>query len=405
MPVSHARADVGSLLGMLAGIADPRDPRGVRHLLGAVLGVAVVATLAGAANYRELGSTAADLPQFLLGLLKARRHPASGRYIAPSAATLRRVLIKVNADELDTAVGAWLRAHAACDEQGWVIALDGKDLHGSWHAGGRLVLFSAMSHRTADQNAIVLGQITVPDGTTETTQVRTLLETMDTDITGALVTADAAHTCADTARYLVEERGADYLLTIKGNRSSLHAAAVAAGRELIGRTPDDIVEERGHGRINRWTTWTTDIPTDIPTDIRTDIRTGTIGLPHATRLAIIRRDVADLAGQPLSKEVAIVVTSRARLSAAEISAHTRRHWGIENLEHRARDTVWHEDDHQAYLGNGPRLMATLRNLALGLFSIRGITKIKQTVQAIGRNPLRALPLITHRHTEPSMIRL
>ena len=62
--------------------------------------------------------------------------------------------------------------------------------------------------------------------------------------------------------------------------------------------------------------------------------------------------------------------------------------------HRARDTVWHEDDHQAWTGNGPRAAATLRNLALGLFAIHGITKIKQTVQAIGRDPLRALPLIT-----------
>jgi hypothetical protein len=68
--------------------------------------------------------------------------------------------------------------------------------------------------------------------------------------------------------------------------------------------------------------------------------------------------------------------------------------GIENLEHRPRDTVWREDDQQARHGNGPRAMATLRNLALGLFAIHGITQIKQTVQSIGRNPLRAVPLIT-----------
>ena len=39
-------------------------------------------------------------------------------------------------------------------------------------------------------------------------------------------------------------------------------------------------------------------------------------------------------------------------------------------------------------------MATLRNLALGLFAIHGITQIKQTVQSIGRSPLCAVPLIT-----------
>ena len=57
---------------MLADITDPRDPRGVRHPLVAVLGVAVVATLAGAASYRELGSVAAGPPQELLPLLGAR---------------------------------------------------------------------------------------------------------------------------------------------------------------------------------------------------------------------------------------------------------------------------------------------------------------------------------------------
>jgi len=380
VPVSHAHVETSSLLEMLAGIADPRDPRGVRHPLVAVLGVAVVATLAGAANYRELGSVAADLPQRLLRLLGARWDRLRRRFAAPSAGTLRRVLIGLDADDLDQKVGGWLREHAACDDDGWAIALDGKDLNGSWDGQGRLVLFSAMTHRTEQADAVVLGQITVPEGTTETTQVRTLLAGMD--IAGALVTADAAHTCTQTARYLVEDCGADYLLTIKGNRSSLHAAAIAAGRELIAEgRPGHVCEERGHGRINRWSTWAADIGEAI-------------GLPHAARLAVIRRDVADLAGQPVSKEIAIVVTSRSGLSAAEISGHTRRHWGIENLEHRPRDTVWREDDQQAYLGSGPRVMATFRNLSLGLFSINAITKITETVQAIGRNPLRAIPLIT-----------
>lgn len=142
-----------------------------------------------------------------------------------------------------------------------------------------------------------------------------------------------------------------------------------------------MTEERGHGRINRWTTWATDTGEEL-------------GLPDAARLALIRRDIADLAGQPLSKEIAFVVTSRAHLSADEISAHTRQHWGIENLVHRPGDAVWREDDHQAYRGNGPRITATFRNLALGLFAIHGIIKIRQTVQAIGRHPIRAIPLIT-----------
>jgi hypothetical protein len=72
------------------------------------------------------------------------------------------VLIALDAGELDRAVGAWLRERAGCDAGGWAIALDGKDLCGSWSDDGRLVVFSAMTHRTERQNAVVPGQITCP---------------------------------------------------------------------------------------------------------------------------------------------------------------------------------------------------------------------------------------------------
>jgi predicted transposase YbfD/YdcC len=277
------------------------------------------------------------------------------------------------------AVGGWLRAHAACDGEGWAIALDGKDLCGSWDESGRLVLFSAMTHRQGGRTGVTLGQIAVPEGTNETTQVRTLLDPLD--ITGALVSADAAHTCADTARYLVEDKKADYLLTIKGNRATLRAAAIAIATGLTSAKPEHVSTERGHGRISTWSTWATDVDEGI-------------GLPYAARLAVVRRDIADLAGVRTSKEIALIITSRTSLTSADTCDRTRGHWSIENLEHRARDTIWHEDDHQAWTGNGPRAAATLRNLALGLFAIHGITKTKETVQAIGRNPLRALPMIT-----------
>lgn len=46
-----------------------------------------------------------------------------------------------------------------------------------------------MAHRTGGRDAVVVRQIWVPEGTTETIQVRALLEEMN--IAGALVTADA----------------------------------------------------------------------------------------------------------------------------------------------------------------------------------------------------------------------
>lgn len=88
-----------------------------------------------------------------------------------------------------------------------------------------------MTDRTERQDAAGIGQTTVPAGTTETIQVPTLLGEMD--ITGALVIAVAAHTCAATAPYLVEDCRAGYLLTIKGAGASLHAVAIATRRDLV----------------------------------------------------------------------------------------------------------------------------------------------------------------------------
>ena len=49
--------------------------------------------------------------------------------------------------------------------------------------------------------------------------VRPLLENID--ITDSVITADAMHTQKDTARFIVEEKHADYLFTVKDNQPTL----------------------------------------------------------------------------------------------------------------------------------------------------------------------------------------
>ena len=52
----------------------------------------------------------------------------------------------------------------------------------------------------------------------------------------------------------------------------------------------------------------------------------------------------------ISKENALVLTGGkpGEMTAADVSRHVRKHWGIENKSHYVRDTVYREDHGQAW---------------------------------------------------------
>ena len=58
-----------------------------------------------------------------------------------------------------------------------------------------------------------------------------------------------------------------------------------------------------------------------------------------------------------------------------------------------RDTAYAEDANTGYAGNGPQVMATLRNIAISLLHLAGIRQITRTLQAISRDPARVLDII------------
>ena len=98
----------GGLLERLAAITDPRAKRGVRHRLVSLLAIAAAAALSGAKSFVAVGEFASELSQEALARLGARRHPVTGRYVAPHEATLRRAIRSVDPDQLDRALGGWL---------------------------------------------------------------------------------------------------------------------------------------------------------------------------------------------------------------------------------------------------------------------------------------------------------
>lgn len=68
-----------------------------------------------------------------------------------------------------------------------------------------------------------------------------------------------------------------------------------------------------------------------------------------------------LDGQRTSKQVVYGITSLTAQDAdtAEVAAHQRGHWGIENRTHYVRDVTFGEDHSQLRTGHAPHNLATL----------------------------------------------
>lgn len=388
-----AWSGVRLLVDVLAGVPDPRDPRGVRHSIGAVLSVMVFAVLAGAGNFREIADQAADLPPGPLATTGCRQHPLTGRYLVPSEATIRRIAHGIDADATDARC-RWMREQAAvaaiarrtgragegvADAGLVAVAMDGKVVRNSIAPGGpegsEIKLFSALLH----EEAIVIAQHRIPVGTNEITQVKDLLA--EIDLREVVVTGDAAHAQQATAAHITSERGGNYALTVKGNHPRLLTQIVAALPPAALATADHIEEDRSKGRIVRRAIWV--------------VPAGGVTFPGAAQVFRIRRDTFDHLGNRLSKEVVHGVSSLAadRATPSMLAGLVRRHWRIENKSHWVRDVVYREDRQHAYAGTGAQVMATLRNLVLGLLRLAGVTQITRTLQRIAADRTRILPII------------
>ncbi|WP_231861051.1 MULTISPECIES: ISAs1 family transposase [Frankia] len=367
--------DITSLLDTLGEIPDPRDQWEKIYSLSFLLAVILVATPTGAKCPREFHRRAADLPQSLLAVLGAPRDFLVGGYREPSEKTIRLLLKKIDVDALDTAFGSWLCAQAAPGQV--AFAIDVKVLRGAWSGKDAQVrLLSAMLHG----KGAVRVRVRIPDDTNEITHIQELVTKLPKN---ARPTSHDArrHTHPARHRETPRENRMDYILTVKGNQPTLERQTFERILPLLQETPHHEVEERAHGRIKNWQTWT---------------RTAEIiDFPHVETACVIRRDEFDLTGVRISREHALILSSTPseRATAAYLHNRTRRHWGIENEIHYTRDTAWREDANPTYTGNTNHALASFRNLAIGVIRLSGARKIKETIKHVAANRYRALQLI------------
>jgi len=198
----------GGLIDVLKTVVDPRKPRGVRHPVVTVVAIAVCAALSGARSFTAIAEWAEGLSR------EALRRLGSKRWKPPSEPTIRRVLQGLDANTVDGRIGQWIASQYPLAGHG--VAVDGKTVRGAHDAGQRAPhLLSAILH----EEAVVIGQMEVEEKTNEIPKLPELLAPLPLE--GAVITADAMHTQTESARYIVEQKKADYLFIVKDNQPTL----------------------------------------------------------------------------------------------------------------------------------------------------------------------------------------
>jgi hypothetical protein len=224
--VPECAADAPQLERMLRffeGLPDWRCKRGL-YRLASLVAVAVCAALCGVhRGQRDLAAFAANLTPAQMAALRFPRRGKPRRYRAPKETTFFRLLRSVDSGALERALLAWqehaLGPRAADDE---VVAVDGKELLNS--QGVEIVSAYAV------KSGRWLGSEGVASDSNEIPAAQRLLRRAP--IEGCLVVADAMHTQSETARVIVQEAGADYLMTVKGNQAGVAASVQQLHRGL-----------------------------------------------------------------------------------------------------------------------------------------------------------------------------
>lgn len=200
-----------SLCEHFKAVPDYRARIGI-YPLWSLLSIVACAHLADAPRgQKDLAAFAGRLSQAQRRALGIRKDSKSGRFPAPSQPTFCRLYAKVDALCIERAALAFQTQVRGAPPQEELIVLDGKE---PGHTGGHQVLTAIT---VPSQH--YLGSAMVDEKTNEIPVARELFARLELD--GRIVSLDALHTQQETARALVLEHGADYLLTVKGNQPTV----------------------------------------------------------------------------------------------------------------------------------------------------------------------------------------
>ena len=340
-----------NLMESLSIIYDPRQAGKVEHKLADILLLTMFAVIAGAEGWKDIE----DFGHERLDWLKQYGEFKNG---IPSDTTIANVVSVVDPKQFQRCFIEWMKAcHQATN--GEVVAIDGKTARGSYDKGknkGAIHMVSAF----AAANNVVLGQIKTDQKSNEITAIPALIDLLD--LRGCLVTLDAMGCQRDIAKKIVD-KGADYLLAVKGNQGKLHDAfenhfSMDKINNWEGETYR--TEEKSHGRMESRLYLVSDIFDEF-VSLSFDWKgMKTLGIVVSARMEGDTFNVDDISIR--------YYISSAELTAEKLVEATREHWFIENKLHWKLDVAMNEDDCRIRRGNAPEMLTVYRHIAVNLLN-------------------------------------
>ena len=338
------------LADVFVSITDPRQAGKVEHDLVELLVVAVNAVLVGADTFVEIELWAKEKLDWLRGYLALEAG-------IPSHDTFGRLFGLIDPTEFETAFRRWVGAILPVLGANAVVAIDGKTSRRTGKAGATpLHLVSAF----AAGAGLVLGQRATAEKSNEKTAIPELLATLALE--GCTVTIDAMGTQPDIAQAILD-RGAHYLLAIKGNQPKLAEAIDDFADTFLDGDPARVPHahfehvEKDHGRLEVRRCHVFDQLQCLPQPER---------WPGLRTFVMLESERT--VGNQTSLERRYYISSLAP-DAERIAHAIRAHWGVENRVHWCMDVIFGDDQMRIRTGHAAHNMAVLKQLTLNLIRL------------------------------------